>query len=131
VRELVFDNSWFHFRTNPYFETITGFQLIRVFGTYSSFETITGILINVNFLAFTLLRTKTRYIQNKNKIENKNKLFFYNLKYITSLKNQNINIICSYNVDLTRNAENGLLKRLENKLSIFSNLTDKMWKLRF
>ena len=66
-----------------------------------------------------------------NKIENKNKLFFYNLKIITALRNQNINIICSYNIDLTRNAGNCLFKMLKNKSSIFSNLTDKMWKLRF
>jgi len=39
-------------------------------------------------------------------------------------------IICSYNIDLTRNAGTGLFKMLENKSSIFSNLTDKMWKLR-
>jgi len=30
VWELVFNDSWFYFWTNPYFETITGFQL----GTY-------------------------------------------------------------------------------------------------
>jgi len=33
--------------------------------------------------------------------------------------NQNINIICSYNIDLTRNAGNCLFKMLENKSSIF------------
>jgi len=38
VWELVFNDSWFYFWTNPYFETITGFQL----GTYLGFETIAG-----------------------------------------------------------------------------------------
>ena len=56
-----------------------------------------------------------------NKIENKNKLIFYNLKIITALRNQNINIICSYNMDLTKNAGNCLFKMLENKSSTFSN----------
>jgi len=42
-----------------------------------------------------------------------------------------MNIICSYNIDLTRNAGKRLFKMLENKSSIFSNLTDKMGKLRF
>ena len=64
-----------------------------------------------------------------NKIENKIKLFFYNLKIVTA-KEIKI-IIFSYNINLTRNAENCLFKMLENKSSIFSNLTDKMWKLRF
>ena len=78
-------------------------------------------------------KTKQDYLirQNMNKIENKNKLFFYNLKIISAFRNQNINIICSYNIDLTRNSGNCLFKMLENKSSIFSNLTDKMWKLRF
>ena len=35
------------------------------------------------------------------------------------------------NIDLNRNAENCLFKMLKNKSSIFSNLTDKIWKLRF
>ncbi len=48
-----------------------------------------------------------------------------------SIGNQNINIICSYNINLTRNAGHHLFKMLENKSSIFSNLTDKMWKLGF
>ena len=61
----------------------------------------------------------------------KNKLFFYNLKIIPALRNQNIHIICSYNIDLTRNVGNCLFKMLENKSSIFSKLTDKMWKFRF
>ena len=39
----------------------------------------------------------------------------YNLKIITALRNKNINIICSYNIDLIRNAGNCLLKMLENK----------------
>ena len=44
----------------------------------------------------------------------------------------NINSICSYNIDLSRSRrENGLYKMHENKSSIFSNLIDKMWKLRF
>ena len=43
-----------------------------------------------------------------------------------ALRNQNNNIICSYNIDFTRNAGNCLVEMLENKLSIFSNLTDKM-----
>jgi len=57
-------------------------------------------------------------------------LFFYNLKIIAALRNQNINIITSYNKDLTSNAGNYLFKMLENKSSIFSNLTDQMWKLK-
>ena len=70
--------------------------------------------------------------ENINKIENKNRLLFYNLKIITALRNQNIDIIHSYNIDyLTRNAGNCLFKMLENKSSMFSNLTDKMWKLSF
>ena len=64
-------------------------------------------------------------------MENKNKLFSYNSKIIAELTNQNINIICSYNIDLTRNARNRLFKMLENKSSIFSNITHKIWKLRF
>ena len=77
-------------------------------------------------------KTKQDYLirQNMNKIENKNKLFFYNLKIITVFRNQNINS-CSYNIDLTRNKVNCLFKTLENKSSLFSNLTNKMWKLRF
>ena len=39
--------------------------------------------------------------QNITKIENK-KLFFYYLKIITAFRNQNINMICSYNIDLTQ-----------------------------
>ena len=35
------------------------------------------------------------------------------------MRNQNIIIICSYNIDLTRNAGNCLFKMLENKSSIF------------
>ena len=49
VRILVFDGSWFHFRIYPYFETITGFQLMSRFWKYPDFETITGIHININF----------------------------------------------------------------------------------
>ena len=37
VRELFFDDSWLHFRTFPYFETITGFQLISRFLNISGF----------------------------------------------------------------------------------------------
>ena len=80
------------------------------------------------------LRNKTRFfdkVKNINKMENKNILLFYNLTIITALRNQIIHIICSYNIDLTRNAGNCLFKMLENKSSIFSILTDKMWKLRF
>ena len=69
--------------------------------------------------------------QNINKIGNKNKMFFHNLKIFTVFRNQNINNICSYKINLTRNAENCLFKMLENKSSIFSNVTDKMWKPRF
>ena len=47
------------------------------------------------------------------KIENKYKLFFYNLKIIKALRNQKINIICFYNTDLIRNAGNCLFKMLE------------------
>ena len=50
---------------------------------------------------------------------------------MTALRNQKINIICFYNIDLTINAGNCLFKMLENKSSILSNLTNKMWKLRF
>ena len=35
------------------------------------------------------------------------------------MRNQNIIIICSYNIDLTRNAGKCLFKMLENKSSIF------------
>ena len=56
----------------------------------------------------------------RNKIEKK--LFFYNLIIITALRNQNMNIICSYNLDLTRNAGNCLFLMLENKSSIFSQI---------
>jgi len=56
-------------------------------------------------------------------------LFFYNLKIITALRNQNINIICSYNIDLTKKAGNRWFKMLEDKSPMFSILTDKMWKL--
>jgi len=47
------------------------------------------------------------------------------------LRNQNNNIICSYDIDLTINLGKCLFKMLENKSSIFSNLTDKMWKRKF
>ena len=50
-----------------------------------------------------------------NKIENKNKLFYYNLKISSAFRNQNINIICSCNIELTGNAGNCLFKILENK----------------
>ena len=40
--ELVFDDSWFYFRTYPYFETITRIQLMSRFRKYPGFETITG-----------------------------------------------------------------------------------------
>ena len=119
VWELVFDDSWFYFRTYPYFETFTAdFSSSCVFGTYRGFETINGIHINVDFQVFTHLWNKTRFfdkVKYVNKIENKNKLFYYDLKIITALRNQNIYNICSYNIDLTRNAGNCLLKMLENK----------------
>ena len=46
--------------------------------------------MNVNFLAFPHLRSKIRFFGKVKykKIENKNKLFFYNLKIITALRNQ-------------------------------------------
>ena len=47
------------------------------------------------------------------KKEIKNKLSFYNLKIITAFRNQNINIICSYDIDLTRNAGKRLFKKLD------------------
>ena len=47
-------------------------------------------------------------------MENKNKMFFYSLKIITAFINQII-IMCSYNMDLNRNAGNCLFKMLENK----------------
>ncbi len=79
------------------------------FGTYPAFEPITRIHIDVNFQEFTHVRNKpsffkkVKYKQNK-KIKN---LFFYHeKKMITALKNQNINIILSYNIDSTRNAGN-------------------------
>ena len=84
----------FIFETYPYFETIPDFSSCCVFRAYPGFETITGIYINVNFQVFTPYITKhdvlIRY--NINKIENKNILFFYILKIITALRNQNINI---------------------------------------
>ena len=58
-------------------------------------------------------------------------MFLYNFKIITAFRNQNINVVCSYNFDLTRNVGNCLFNMFENKSSIFSNLTDEMWKLRF
>ena len=65
--ELVFDDSCFHFRTYPYFETITTFQLkCRVFGV----ETITRIYINVNFQALrnkTIFFDKVKYKESRNK----------------------------------------------------------------
>ena len=51
-------------------------------------------------------------------------------KSLQHLEIKKSNIICSYNIDLTRNAGNCLFKMLENKSSIFSNLTDKIQKLR-
>ena len=45
---------------------------------------------------------------NINKIGNKNKEFFYNLKIIRAFRNKNINIICFIYIDLTRNEGNCL-----------------------
>ena len=132
--ELFFVGTWFHFRTYLYFETITGFQLdvaeyilvlrqLQEFVSMSIFKHLRTFVTNQDFMI--------RW--NINKIENINKLFFYNLKIIkiiTALRTQNIYIICSYNIDLTRNAGNCLFKMVGNKSSIFSNLTDKIWKLR-
>ena len=39
---------------------------------------------------------------------------------MTALRNQKINIICFYNIDLTINAGNCLFKMLENKSLIYS-----------
>ena len=39
---IIFDDSWFYFRTYPYFETITRIQLMSRFRKYPGFETITG-----------------------------------------------------------------------------------------
>ena len=89
----------------------------RVFGTYPGFETITGIHINVIFQAFPHLRNKKRFIDKvKYKKNRKSKRTVpYNLKIITSFRNQNIDIICS--------AGNCMFKMLENKSLIYSNLT--------
>ena len=48
-----FDDTWFHFRTNPYFETTATFKLMLRFETYLGFE---ATYINVNFKTFTHLR---------------------------------------------------------------------------
>ena len=79
------------------------------------------------FISMSILKVFTHIKQNKIFFINKigKKLFFYNLKFITAFRNQNINIIRSYN------AGNCSFKMLENKSFIFSNLTHKMWKLRF
>ena len=58
----------------------------RVFITYPGFETITRIHINVNFLAFTHLRNKTR-IFDKVKLKQNRKqkiLFFFSSKIIVT-----------------------------------------------
>ena len=70
------------------------------------------------FKYFKSYETKQDFLIRKN-INKRKTLFFYNLKIITALKNQNINIISSYNIDLTRNAGNCLFKMLEKKSSIF------------
>ena len=130
--EIVFDDSWwYHFRTYPYFETNTGFQLISRYVNISCFwdNYWNYYKCHCQFLsiyALTYQNKKEKYSQNRNK----NKLLLNNLKISTALRNQIINIICSYNIDLTRNVENCLFKILENKSMIFSNFTDKMWKLR-
>ena len=48
--ELIFNDTWFHFRTY-----IAILKQMSRFGTYSGYETITRIYINVNFQAFTHL----------------------------------------------------------------------------
>ena len=96
------------------------FRQLQEFVSMSIFKHLRTFVTNQDFMI--------RW--NINKIENINKLYFYNLKIIkiiTALRTQNIYIICSYNIDLTRNAGNCLFKMLENKPSIFFNLTDRMW----
>ena len=77
------------------------FSSCLVFGTYPGFEIITGIYINVNFQEFPHLRNKKRFIDKvKYKKNRKSKRTVpYNLKIITSFRNQNIDIICTYNID--------------------------------
>jgi len=83
----------FIFKRIPILKQLPDFSSCHVFGTYPGFETITGNHINFNFCAQRFF-DKVKY----KKIENKNKLFFYNLKIIKALRNQNINIIYSYNL---------------------------------
>jgi len=90
----------FIFEHTPILKQLPDFSSCRDFGTYPGFETITGIHINVNFQAFMHLRNKARFFDE-------------------ALRNQNIIIICSYSIKLTRNAENCLFKMFENKSSIF------------
>ena len=117
---MILDCIFEHF---PILKQLPDFSSYHVFWTYLGFETITGINVN----AFTHLRNKIIFFETLTK--NKSKLFFYNLKIIKALRNQNISIVGSYNIDLTKNAGNCLLKMLENKSSIFCILTDKMWNL--
>ena len=64
---------------------------------------------------------------NINKIENKNKLFLYNLKILTELRNQYFNIVISYNKDSTRNPGNCYLACIY----LSSYLANEIGNLRF
>ena len=73
----------FIFENIPILKQLPHFISCRVFGTYSGFETINRIHINVNFQAFQHLSNETRFFDKvKYKQNRKQKiLFFYNLKF--------------------------------------------------
>ena len=79
MRELVFDDIVLIFE---HIHILINYRIsCRFFETYPGSETIARIHINVNFQAFTNIKKQDFLIM------------FYNLKIITALKNQNINIV--------------------------------------
>ena len=58
-------------------------------------------------------------------------MFFQNLKIIIVVRNQISTLYFSYNKDFTSNAGNYFIKMREIKSTLYSYLTNKMWKLRF
>ena len=74
----------FIFENIPILKQLPHFISCRVFGTYSGFETINRIHINVNFQAFQHLSNLSKRFFDKVKYKQNRKqkiLFFYNLKF--------------------------------------------------
>ena len=86
----------FIFEHIPILKQLPHFSSYRVFGTYPSFETITGMSIFKHLRTFETKQDLMKFL-NINKIENKTTLFLYNFKIITALKIQILILFCSYN----------------------------------